>query len=60
MNSSMSAGVDFQIDGIDIGEALEQDRLALHHRLGGQRAEIAETENGGAVGNDGDQIALVV
>src|SRR5690606_36538768 len=34
-------GGDFEIDGIDVGEALEQHRLALHHRLGGQRAEIA-------------------
>ena len=31
-------GVDFQIDRIDVGEALEQHRLALHHRLGGERA----------------------
>ena len=42
MNSSTSRGVDFEIDRIDVGEALEQDRLAFHHRLGGQRAEIAE------------------
>jgi hypothetical protein len=51
-------GVDLQIDGIDIGEALEQHRLAFHHRLGGQRAEIAEAEDRGAVGDDRDQIAL--
>ena len=50
-------GVDFEIDGIDVGEALEQHRLAFHHRLGGERAEIAEAENGGAVGDDGDQVA---
>ena len=42
MNSSGILGVDLQIDRIDIGEALEQDRLALHHRLGGERPEIAE------------------
>ena len=51
-------GRDFEIDGIDVGEALEQHRLAFHHRLGRQRAAIAETENGGAVGDDGDEIAL--
>ena len=50
-------GVDFEIDRIDIGEALEQDGLALHHRLRGKRAEIAETENRRAVGNHRDQIA---
>ena len=51
-------GRDFEIDGIDVGEALEQDRLAFHHRLGRERAEIAEAEDGGAVGDDGDEIAL--
>ena len=51
-------GRDFEIDRVDIGEALEQHRLAFHHRLGRQRAEIAEAENGGAVGDDGDEIAL--
>ena len=51
-------GRDFEIDGIDVGEALEQHRLAFHHRLGGQRAAIAEPENGGAVGDDGDEIAF--
>ena len=51
-------GVDLEVDGVDIGEALEQHRLAFHHRLGGERAEIAEAENRRAVGDDGDQIAL--
>jgi hypothetical protein len=36
----------------------EQDGLALHHRLGRHVAEVAEAEDGGAVGDDGDQIAL--
>ena len=51
-------GRDFQVDGIHIGEALEEHRLAFHHRLRRKRAEIAEAKDGGAVGNDGDQIAL--
>ena len=51
-------GRHFEIDGIDIGEALEQDRFAFHHRLGRQRAAIAEAENGGAVGDHRDEIAL--
>ena len=51
-------GVDFEIDGVDVGKALEQHRLAFHHRLGRQRAEIAEPQDGGAVGDDGDEIAL--
>ncbi|MNS58553.1 hypothetical protein D3C72_914750 [compost metagenome] len=50
-------GVDLEIDGIDIGEALEQHRLAFHDRLGGERAEIAETEDGRAVGDDRHHVA---
>ena len=46
------------VDGVDTGEALEQQRFAFHHRLGGQRPQIAQTQNGGAVGDDGHQIAL--
>ena len=51
-------GRHFEIDGVDVGEALEQHRLAFHHRLGGQRAAVAEAEDGGAVGDDGDEVAL--
>ena len=43
---------------LDPGQRLEEDRLALHHRQRGLRADIAETEHGRAVGDDGDQIAL--
>ncbi len=50
--------IDLKIDGIDIGEALEQHSLAFHHRLGCERTQIAEPENGGAVRNDSDEIAL--
>ena len=50
-------GVDFQVDRIDIGKALEQDGLALHHRLRRQRAQVAEAENGRAVGDDAHQVA---
>ena len=52
------AGVDFEIDRIDIGKALEQRRLALHHRLGRQRAEVAEAKHRGAVRDHRDEIAL--
>ena len=51
-------GVDLDVDRIDVGEALEQHRLAFHHRLGGERAEIAQAEDRGAVGNHRDEIAL--
>jgi len=49
--------VDFDVENVDAGELLEQYRLALHHRLGGQRADVAKAEDGGAVGDDGDEIA---
>ena len=51
-------GVDLEVDGVDVGEALEQHRLAFHHRLGGERAEIAEAEDRGAVGDHRDEVAL--
>ncbi len=50
--------VDFDVDGIHIGEALEQHGLAFHHRLGGERAQIAQPQDRGAVGDHGHEIAL--
>ncbi len=51
-------GTHFDVEGIDVGEALEENGLAFHHRLRGERAEIAETENGGAVRDHADEVAL--
>ncbi len=51
-------GVDLEVDRVDVGEALEQDRFALHHRLGGERAEIAEAEHRRAVRDHRHEIAL--
>ena len=48
--------VDLDVEHVDAGEFLEQDRLAFHHRLGGERADIAEAEDGGAVGDDRDEV----
>ena len=47
---------DLNVEDIDAGEFLEQNRLAFHHRLGGERADSAEAEDRGAVAEDGDQI----
>ena len=49
--------VDLDVEDVDAGELLEQDALAFHHRLGGERADVAEAEHGRAVGDDGDQVA---
>ncbi len=50
--------VHFDIKTVDIREPFEQDRLALHHRLRGHRTEIAETENGRAVGDHRHEVSL--
>ena len=44
---------DAQWERVHIAEGLEEHALALHDRHTGLRADIAEAENGGAVGNDG-------
>ncbi len=51
-------GLDLDVDGIHVGEALEQHRLALHHWLGRQGSEVAQPEDGGAVGDHRHQVAL--
>ena len=48
--------VDLDVEHVDAGEFLEQDRLAFHHRLAGERADVAEPENRRSVRDDGDQI----
>ena len=50
--------VQAQREGVDAGELLEQHRLALHHRHRRLRADVAEPEHGGAVGDDRDRVAL--
>src|SRR3989442_1105053 len=47
-----------QREGVDPGELLEDERFALHHRLGGARADVAETEHRGAVRHDRDGVLL--
>ncbi len=50
-------GRDFEVDAVHVGEPLEQGDLALHDGLGGQRAEVAQAQDGGAVRDDGDHVA---
>src|SRR6185369_3808350 len=51
-------GIDFDVEGIDVGKALEQASFAFHDRLGGQGADIAEAEHGSAIGDHGDHVAF--
>ncbi len=45
------------VEHVDAGELLEQHPLAFHHRLRGQRPDVAEPEHRGPVGDHGDQVA---
>ena len=48
--------VHLEVDRIDVREALEEDALALHHRLGGERAQVSEPQDRRAVGDDGHHV----
>ena len=50
-------GIYLYVEHVDAGEFLEQDRLALHHRLAGESADIAKSKNSGAVGDHADKVA---
>ena len=52
-------GVDLDVEDVDVGKTLEEHPLALHHRLAGHRADVAETEDRGAVGDHRHEVALV-
>tara|TARA_Y100000815_G_scaffold30482_1_gene25485 strand:+ start:2448 stop:2975 length:528 start_codon:yes stop_codon:yes gene_type:complete len=56
MNLSRIFGIELEVDRIDVGEAFEQDRLAFHHRLAGERAEIAHAEDRGSVRDHGNEV----
>ena len=45
------------VEDVDAGELLEEAALALHHRLGRQRADVAQAQHRGAVGDHGHQVA---
>jgi hypothetical protein len=50
-------GGDLEIEDVDVGEALEEHALALHHRLARVRTDVPEAEHGRAVRDHGDQVA---
>ena len=51
-------GVDADREGVHAAELLEQHGLALHDRQTGLRADVAEAQHGGAVGDNGYHVAL--
>jgi len=50
-------GVDLDVEDVYVGEALKKQTLALHHRLAGQGADVAQAQHRRAVGDHGDQVA---
>src|ERR1700704_5986346 len=42
-------GGELEIEDVDVGEALEENALALHHRLAGESPDVAEAEHRRAV-----------
>ena len=52
-------GVQHDGHGIHAAQPLEQQRLALHHRQAGLRADVAQPQDARAVGDHGDGIPLV-
>ena len=48
---------DLDVEDVDPGEPLEQDALALHDRLGRERADVPQPQNRCPVGDHGHQVA---
>jgi hypothetical protein len=51
--------VDFEVEHVDVREPLEEDGLALHHRLARERPDVPESQHRGAVGNHGHEVPPV-
>jgi len=47
---------DFNVEHVDAGEFLEQNRLAFHHRLGRERPDRSKAEHSRSVGQHRDEI----
>ena len=48
--------VQLDVEDVNVGEPLEEDALPLHHRLGGEGADVAEAEHGGPVRDHRHQV----
>jgi len=49
--------IDLDVEDVNARELLEQNALAFHDRLAGQGANVAQTQNGRAVGHHTHQVA---
>jgi hypothetical protein len=50
--------VHLDVEAVNVGEFLEEDGLALHHRLTGQRPDVAKAKDRSAVRDHGDKVAF--
>jgi len=50
--------VELDVEDVDVGEAFEKYTLPFHNGLTGERADVAEAEDGCAVADDGDKISF--
>ena len=51
-------GVELEVKHVDVCKNFEQHALALHHGLGGERTDVAEAQDCGAVADYGHEVAL--
>jgi hypothetical protein len=51
------AGLELDVEDVDVGKLLEQVRLPLHHRLRREGSDVTEPEHRGAVGHHRHQIS---
>jgi hypothetical protein len=49
--------VQLDVEHVDAGELLEQAALAFHHRLAGERADVAQAQHRGAIRDHADEVA---
>ncbi|KIU01538.1 hypothetical protein QU38_01110, partial [Staphylococcus aureus] len=49
-------GGDLDVEHVDIGALLEENGFAFHHRLGGQRTDVAKAQHRGAVRHHRHQV----
>ncbi len=49
-------GLEFQVDRVDVGEALEQESLSLHHGFARQGPDIAQAQDGRPVSDNSHKV----
>ena len=51
-------GIQFNIEDINICESFEEHSFPFHHRLSGERPDIAKSENCGSIRNNTDKVSF--